>query len=130
VIKNRLFLFFVKEFLINVKIMSWGKKFEGQRLNFLLGTKFQKGIGADAIKKIYSYLRDSLFRSLDQRFSTQITPQPVFCHKLGRGRKDLLYGSLLGQFYLPPSNNKGLKVFKNVYIWVVIKFYLTKYPIH
>jgi len=54
--------------------------------------------------------------ALDQRFSTQITPRPVFYHHLGRGRKAILYGSLLGQFYLPPSNKKGLKCSKYMYL--------------
>jgi len=47
-----------------------------------------------------------------------------FYHNLGRGRKAILYGSLLGQFYLPPSNKKDLKVFKNVYNWVDIMLLL------
>jgi len=64
-----------------------------------------------------------LLRCLDQRFSTQITPRPVFYHNLGCKRKAILFGSLFGQFYLPPSNKKGLKVFKNEYIWVDIIFF-------
>jgi len=35
------------------------------------------------------------------------------------------YGTLLGQFYLPPSNKKGLKVFKYVYFWVDIIFFIS-----
>jgi len=60
----------------------------------------------------------NLTQGLEQRFSTQITPRPAFYHNLGPGRKAILYGSLSGWFYLPASNKKGLKVFKNVYIWV------------
>jgi hypothetical protein len=63
------------------------------------------------------------------RFSQpKLLRDPFFYHNLSRRRKAILYGSLLGQFYLPPSNKKGLKVFKNVYISVDIILF-TKYPI-
>ncbi len=55
---------------------------------------------------------------------------PRFYHNLGRRRKAILHGNLSGQFYLPPSNKKSLKVFKNVYFWVDIIYFFTKYPIN
>jgi len=85
--------------------------------------------GDDAIEKCDSFLSSAffLFRSafLNPNYSaTRFLPPP------GSGRKAILYGSLLGQFYLPPSNKKGLKVFKNVNIWVdVIFFYKISYTL-
>jgi len=81
-------------------------------------------LGKWSLAQVWLYFNCSRAAFLNPNYSAT-----RFYHNLGRGRKAILYGSLLSQFYLPPTKKKGLKVFKNVYIWVDIIFF-TKYPIN
>ncbi len=73
--------------------------------------------------KLYSgLLNKQNSRHFRSAFLNPNYSEPVFYHKLGRGRKAILYGSsLLGQFYLPPSNKKGPKVFKKCRYYIIYK---------